>query len=139
MSAALVIALSGCASGAIFSGTEPPPPSAARLMAASGVVAAVSPLHQPNRQVSVPRSRPLDMALSAGWYMVTYSCDVLEENGEVVAITMREYSTQRSIHIRPGRRYKLSCAPKQMGVLQVQDLGLATNNSFKPTPLRGAA
>ncbi len=131
--------LAGCASGTILKSQVGSEAGVALLSSPAGTVTHVAPLHWPGRSVRIAPVDPLALAVTAGWYKVSFSCDARYENGEVVEIFMREYTTERNIRVRAGHKYQLTCSPKEMGVLHVQDLGLAPNNSFKPKPLRGSA
>jgi hypothetical protein len=79
--------------------------------------------------------------ITAGWYMVTYDCDVeYNKAGKPTGmLVIREYNTERRFHARPGRSYKFACAPDTTGVLDIRDVGVAPNISVKRTvsPLRG--
>jgi hypothetical protein len=133
------IALAGCASGTVLGDRDSQAADVAHLSASAGIVLRVAPLHRIDRTVEIAPIKPLDLRVTAGWYHVAYACDVLYENGNATQITMREYTTEQTLHVHAGHDYKLMCSPKRMGTLQVQDLGLAPNNSFKPKPLRGSA
>jgi len=131
----LPFAMVGCISGSgVLDSSEALSADAARISAPPETLIRISPLHHPDRAVELPRAESIDIRVAPGWYRVAFSCDVQPE-----ALVIREYVTERNIWARPGHRYRLTCHPKHLGVLQMQELGLAPNNSFKPKPLRGSA
>jgi hypothetical protein len=134
-------ALAGCMSGTVLKSGAHNPVGASFVYASPLTVIRIAPLHHPSRATELQRGKPMSQWVTAGWYMITYDCDVeYNKAGKPTGtLVLREYNTERRFHARPGHSYKLACAPDTTGVLDILDVGVAPNNSVKRTavPLRG--
>jgi hypothetical protein len=134
----MILLLSGCASGTILRTEQVPPAGASHISASAGVVQRIAPLHSVEQGISVDRASAASIWVSKGWYNVEFYCNDLVRNGEIVAVSTQSF-TNRNIRVRAGHKYRLVCDPDTLGVLHLEDIGVAPNNSFKPKPLRGSA
>ena len=122
-----ILLLAGCAGGRVLVGAEAESPERAVLSADPFTVIQLATLHSPNEAFVVDRGDALELAVSAGWYKVTYACDVPMCDGRTGDIVLREYNTERTIRAESGHRYKLACSCKKVGVLEIRDLGYGPN------------
>jgi len=128
-SCVLLVMLGGCASGTVLNKAPEQPQDAALLLAPSGVLLGIGSLHSQIPWTSLNSAKDSAVWLTPGWFLVSYSCAFLYEEGEVTAIMVNEDATERGIKVEAGRYYQLECDSKRLGVVHLHEISAPTNIS----------